>query len=184
MSLHAHWHSTLDDWIAKEAIRFSVDSSETFNASVDRLIASLGDSVELLGLGEALHGGEEILMLRNRLLLRLVEAHGYSAIAIESSIPRAHVVSEYVAGRGPASYDALQEIGFSYGFGRLDANRELVEWMRQYNSDKSHDLKIRFYGFDSPTEMIAPIVQGISFILLSITSPRLMMPAPMGIEGA
>ncbi len=147
-------HATFDNWIRQEAIPFSVDSSETFNAAVDKVIASLDYSVELLGFGEALHGDEEILMLRNRLFQRLVEAHGYSAIAIESSFPRANVVNEYVAGRGPVSYDALQEAGFSNGFGRLDANRELVEWMRAYNADPTHRIKLQFYGFDSPTEMM------------------------------
>lgn len=146
-------YTTLDDWILHEAIPFSVDSSETLNAAVDRVVASLDDPVELLGLGEALHGGEDILLLRNRLFRRLVEAHGYSAIAIESSFPRARVVNEYVAGRGPASYEAVQDTGFSHGFGLLDANRELVEWMRRYNADPSHRVTLRFYGFDSPTEM-------------------------------
>jgi erythromycin esterase len=147
-------YSTLDDWILHEAIPFSFDSAETFNASIDKVIDSLDDSVELLGFGEALHGGEDILMLRNRLFQRLVEAHGYSAIAIESSFPRARVVNEYIAGRGPASFEAVQDIGFSHGFGRLDANRELVEWMRNYNADPSHSVKLQFYGFDSPTEMM------------------------------
>jgi erythromycin esterase len=117
------------------------------------VIASLGDSVELLGFGEALHGGKDILILRNRLFQRMVEAHGYSAIAIESSFPRARVVNEYVVGRGPASYEAVQDSGFSHGFGRLDANRELVEWMRRYNADPTHRVKLQFYGSDSPTEM-------------------------------
>jgi erythromycin esterase len=146
-------YATLDDWIAREAIPFSLDSPETLDTAVDKMLAALGDAVELLGFGEALHGGEDILLLRNRLFERLVAAHGYSAIAIESSFPRAHVVNEYVAGRGPASYEAIQETGFSHGFGRLEANRELVEWMRRYNADPSHRVKLRFYGFDSPTEM-------------------------------
>ncbi|HII79392.1 MAG TPA: erythromycin esterase family protein [Methanosarcina sp.] len=146
-------YNTLEDWILHEAIPFSVDSSETFNASVDRVIASLDDSVEFLGFGEALHGGEDILVLRNRLFERLVEKHGYSAIAIESSFPRARVVDEYLAGRAPGSYEAVQDTGFSHGFGRLEANRELVEWMRRYNADPSHHVKLHFYGFDSPTEM-------------------------------
>ncbi|MEI6103750.1 MAG: erythromycin esterase family protein [Methanothrix sp.] len=147
-------YATLDDWILHEEIPFSVDSSQTLNASIDRVMASLGASVKLLGLGEALHGGEEILMLRNRLFQRLVEKHGYSAIAMESSFPRARAVNEYVAGSGPASYEAVQETGFSHGFGRLDANRELVEWMRSYNADGVHSVKLQFYGFDSPTEMM------------------------------
>src|SRR3954454_19933192 len=117
-----HTYATLDDWIAGEAIPFSLDSTESFNAAVDKLVAGLGDSVELLGFGEALHGGEEILLLRNRLFERLVAAHAYGAIAIESSFPRAPVVNEYVAGRGPASYEVVQEAGFGHGFGPLEAN--------------------------------------------------------------
>jgi erythromycin esterase len=146
-------YTTLEDWIQREATPFSLDSPGTFNAAVDQVIAALGDSVQLLGLGEALHGGEDILILRNRLFQRLVEAHGYSAIAIESSFPRSHAVNEYVAGRGPASYEAVQESGFSHGFGKLDANRELVEWMRRYNANPSHHTRLHFYGFDTPTEM-------------------------------
>jgi erythromycin esterase-like protein len=147
-------YATLNDWISRESIPFSVGSPVTFNAAIDKVIASLGASVELLGLGEGLHGGEDILVLRNRLFQRLVEAHGYSAIAIESSYPRAHVVNEYIAGRGPASYESVQDTGFSHGFGRLEADRELVEWMRRYNADPSHRVKLRFYGFDSPSEMM------------------------------
>ena len=146
-------YATFEDWILSESIPFSPGSPGIFNIAVKRLVGSLSPAVELLGFGEALHGGEEILRLRNRLFQQLVQKHGYSAIAIESSFPRAYAVNEYVAGRGPASYDNLRETGFSHGFGRLNANRELVEWMRQYNADPSHGVKLRFYGFDSPTEM-------------------------------
>lgn len=146
-------YATLDDWILQEMIPFSSDSPESFVTSVDRVIASLGDSVELLGFGEALHGSEDILILRNRLFRHLVEAHGYSAIAIESSFLRARAVNEYITGRSSENYEILQDTGFSHGFGRLDANRELVDWMRQYNDDPSHQVKLHFYGFDSPTEM-------------------------------
>jgi len=165
-------YATLDVWIRREAIPFSLDSLGAFNAAVARLIASAGDSVELLGFGEALHGGEDLLILRNRLFQRLVEAHGYSAIAIESSFPRAGVVNEYVAGRGAASYQAVQDVGFSHGFGRLEANRELVEWMRSYNADPSHRVKLQFYGFDSPTEMTGADSprQVLHFVLDYLTS--------------
>jgi erythromycin esterase-like protein len=96
-------YATLAHWAAQEAISFSLDVPESFDAAVDQMIALLGDSVELLGFGEALHGGKEILLLRNQFFQRLVEAHGYSAIAVESSFPRAPVVNEYIAGRGAAS---------------------------------------------------------------------------------
>ena len=146
-------YATLDDWIAHEAIPFSLDSRPDFNAAVDTVIGALGDSVALLGFGEALHGGKELLVLRNQLFQRLVEAYGYSAIAIESSFPRGPIVNEYVLGHGPASYAAVRDTGFSHGFGKFEANRELVEWMRHYNADPAHQRKLQFYGFDSPTDM-------------------------------
>jgi erythromycin esterase-like protein len=146
-------YDNLDDWTLNESIPFSVDPPGIFNITVKRLVGSLSPAVELLGFGEALHGGEDILLLRNRLFQQLVLKHGYSAIAIESSFPRAHAVNEYVACRGLASYEAIQETGFSHGFGKLTANRDLVEWMRKYNADPSHPVKLRFYGFDAPTEM-------------------------------
>lgn len=151
MSRTAPVYAALDEWIAREAVPLAVDSPAAVGAAVDRMMESLGDTVELLGFGEALHGGEEILQLRNRLFERLVVAHGYRAIALESSFPRGRMVEEYVAGCGPATYEAVQEAGFGHGFGRLEANRELVEWMRSYNADPSHRDKLRFYGFDIPS---------------------------------
>jgi erythromycin esterase-like protein len=146
-------HSTLDDWIRREAIPFSADEPASLNAAVDAVVTALSGPVDLLGFGEALHGGADILALRNRIFQRLVEAHGFSAIAIESSFPRSRLANDYVEGRGPESYEALQDIGFSHGFGAVPANRELVEWMRRYNGDPARRVRFRFYGFDSPTEM-------------------------------
>jgi erythromycin esterase-like protein len=97
----------------------------------------------------------------------LVEVHGFSAIAIESSFPRAHITNEFVAGRGPASYEEVKDTGFGQAFGQLEANRELVEWMRAYNADPAHVVKLSFYGFDIPTGTIgiASPRQVIYFVL-------------------
>lgn len=166
-------HATLDEWIAREAIPFAVDAPGTRNAAIDTVMAAIGDEVDVLGFGEVLHGGEELLQLRNRLFQRLVEAHGYSAIALESSFPRGRVANAYVAGRGPASYENVRETGFSHGFGRFDANRELIEWMRHYNADPARRGELRFYGFDmpaaaaspaSPSEVLAPVLDYLAAI--------------------
>src|SRR5687768_17060448 len=89
---------TLDDWARREAIPFDPMSDQSLAAAVDRMLAAMGQSVELVGLGEPMHGAAEFLVLRNRLFQRLVEAHGFTAIAVESSFPRARVVNEYVSG--------------------------------------------------------------------------------------
>jgi erythromycin esterase len=165
-------YATLDDWIAHEAIPCSLDSRPDFNAAVDTVIGALGDAVALLGFGEALHGGKELLVLRNQLFQRLVEASGYSAIAIESSFPRGPIVNEYVLGHGPASYAAVQETGFSHGFGKFEANRELVEWMRHYNADPAHQRKLQFYGFDSPTDVTTESPRQTLHFVLDYLSER------------
>ncbi len=141
--------ATIDAWIAENTIPFSLENSD---AAIDRLLAALGDSIELLGIGEPLHGGEEFLLLRNRLFQRLVQAHGFTAIAVESSFPRSRLINEFIVGHGD-SLDAVRDAGFSHGFGKLDTNRKLIDWMRALNTDPAHDHKLAFYGFDSPTEM-------------------------------
>ncbi len=149
-------YASIEDWISHESVSFSLDSSQSFNSAVDRVMACQDSGLKLLGFGEALHGNEDLLILRNRLFQRLVERHGFSAIAIESSFSRAHMVSEYISGasdRESGSYEELMDAGFSHGFGRMKANRELVEWMKDYNSDPAHSVKLQFYGSDSPTEM-------------------------------
>jgi hypothetical protein len=49
--------------------------------------------------------------------------------------------------------------GSPFGFAGLwtcktDDQGELIEWMRRYNADPAHHVKLQFYGFDSPTEMV------------------------------
>lgn len=143
-------HATIHDWIHQEALPFTLDSPRSLDDAVDCLAAAVGDAVRLLGFGEALHGAEELLQLRNGLFRRLVEAHGYSAIVLESSFPMARFADDYAAGRGPAAYETVRDTGFSHGYGQLSANRELLEWMRAYNADPGHCVKLRFYGCDLP----------------------------------
>jgi erythromycin esterase-like protein len=63
------------------------------------MMSRLGDRIALLGMGEPLHGGEEFLILRNRLYRRLAEAHGFSAVTFETNYSRARLVDAYVSGR-------------------------------------------------------------------------------------
>jgi erythromycin esterase len=142
-------HRSLHEWIARDAIPFSLDTPASLDSAIDRVIAELGPDVELLALGEALHGSEEILLIRNRMFRRLVEKHGYSAVVIEVTSPQARAVNEYVLGERERS-DPEVDGWFGSGFGEFEANRELVEWLRTYNADSSHRTPLHFYGFDLP----------------------------------
>lgn len=152
MSIHTSptaVHLSLDEWISRDAVQFDLGTTGSLDSATDRVIAELGPAVELLALGEALHGSEEILLIRNRMFQRLVEKHGFSAVVIEVTSPQARAINDLVLGKREA-YDPEVQEWFGNGFGLLEANRELVEWLHQYNGDASHPTKLHFYGFDIP----------------------------------
>ncbi|MFC7242068.1 erythromycin esterase family protein [Catellatospora aurea] len=121
--------------------------------AVTRLLDTLPVRPRLLGLGEPLHGEDLFLRLRNRLLRHLVEHEGYRSVALESDCLGGLLVDAYVAG-GPGSLDDVTARGVSHGWGAFAGNRELVAWMREYNLGRPEADRLRFYGFDAPTEMM------------------------------
>lgn len=120
-------------------------------AALSSFLQTLGSPPELLALGEPTHGEPAFPELRNRILPVLVE-HGFRSIAIESDAVAALAVDAYVGGEG-GELDLVMAEGFSHGFGRLDANRDLVTWMREHNDSLSVAERVAFYGFDAPLEM-------------------------------
>ena len=99
-----------------------------------------------------MHGVEAFPLLRNRAFQHLVEHDGYRSIAIETDCLAALRVDAFVAeGKGPL--EEVMRTGFSHGFEKAQANRELVEWMRKYNQSRDAGDQLRFYGFDAPMEM-------------------------------
>lgn len=149
---------SLADWIMGDAIPFGMASQAFVDSAVDGVYRALGDNVRLLGLGEGLHGGEDVLQLRNRFFERLVATHGFSAIALESSYLKGcslnnSISSADAAGLSGAGLEAACSAGMSHGFGALEANHELITWMHDYNQDPAHPGALRLYGFDGPMEM-------------------------------
>ncbi|MEU2602943.1 erythromycin esterase family protein [Streptomyces hirsutus] len=106
----------------------------------------------LLALGEPTHGEDTLLDLRNELFRQLVEEEGYRTIAVESDCLMGLVVDDYVtSGRG--TLDEVMERGFSHGWGAFAGNRELVRWMREYNTGRPASERLRFAGVDGPLEI-------------------------------
>lgn len=141
----------LTRWLEEEALTFSLRDSEVFTDAVDRMVEALPPDLRLLGLGEPLHGGEEFLLLRNQLFQRLVEVHGFTAIALESGLTRGRRVDDYVRCRGEETLESVLDTGFDHGLGQLEANRELLKWLRRRNERLPEDQRAGFHGFDLPT---------------------------------
>ncbi|RSM37703.1 erythromycin esterase [Amycolatopsis balhimycina DSM 5908] len=91
-------------------------------------------AAELLGLGEPTHFEPAIGRIRNELFARLA-GHGFRSIALETDRVAA------LDGR------------FSHNLGEVDANRQLIAWLREYNEHAGEPLTL--HGFDAPTEMFS-----------------------------
>jgi erythromycin esterase len=129
-----------------------------------RQLAPVIGTARVIALGEPAHGAHEPLAFRNRLFQYLVEERGFTAIAIESGLPESRRIQDFVEG-GPGDAVAIVRDNLSYGFGTLQENAELVQWMRTYNAGPAHRRHVRFYGVD-----------------LSIGGPRGNTPTPVALE--
>ena len=130
----------------------------------DTELAPFGDMVgdaHMVGLGEATHGTSEFFQMKDRLLRYLVLHKGFTAFGIEADMARCLTIDAYVQG-GPG--DAATAI-LHQGFWTWDTQEvvDLVEWMRAYNLDGSHAVKLHFFGFDMQ-DGAAEMDQVISFL--------------------
>ncbi|HTI21562.1 MAG TPA: erythromycin esterase family protein [Kutzneria sp.] len=131
-----------------DGIGRGVADGEGLGRALDEVLANRATRV--LALGEPTHGVTAFPLLRNDMLEQLVE-RGFRSVALEIDLFAAESVDDYVRGTA-ADLDEVLENGFSHGFGRIPGNRELVEWLKEYNMDRSEQERIRFHGFDAPTE--------------------------------
>ncbi len=132
------------------AIGRRIDDAAGLGRTVDELLATRAEPPLLFGLGEPTHGIVAFPVLRNELLAELA-GRGYRSIALETDFFAASIVDDYVCGAA-ADIDRVLATGFSHGFGAVPGNRELVEWLRAHNADLPPRERVRFHGFDAPTE--------------------------------
>jgi erythromycin esterase-like protein len=127
-----------------------LDDPASLGRALDELLATRTEPPALLALGEPTHGIKAFPLLRNEILGHLVE-RGYRSIVLETDFFAASLVDDYVCGAA-GEIDKVLATGFSHGFGAVPGNRELVEWLRAHNADRAPEDRVRFYGFDAPTE--------------------------------
>ncbi len=116
----------------------------------DELLARVGDR-RLVLLGEASHGTHEFYRERARITKRLIDEHGFNAVAVEADWPDAYRVNRYVMGQSADANAATALSDFRRFPGWMWRNRDVVgfvEWLRARNDAHPHQTKARFYGLD------------------------------------
>jgi erythromycin esterase-like protein len=120
-------------------------------ADYDGLIDLIGDR-RLVLIGEASHGTHEFYEERARLTQRLIEEHGFTAVAVEADWPDAYRVNRYVLGQSgdESAQSSLSDFRrFPAWMWRNTVVERFVDWLRSHNDrQSSRDSKAGFYGLD------------------------------------
>lgn len=118
----------------------------------DRLIDELHipETARLIGVGEATHGTREFAELRLRLLKYLVIHKGFRCLVKEFSFAGSLALNQYIL-NGTGNLDTLL-VNFGWIHNSNEA-REVFIWMREYNTGKSEEDRIFFYGIDTQLDM-------------------------------
>jgi erythromycin esterase-like protein len=133
------------------AIREALHPLEGLPADYDPLLKMIGDARFVL-IGEASHGTHEFYRTRAEITRRLIEEHGFHAVAVEADWPDAYRANRYVRG---LSHDATPDQALS-GFRRFPIwmwrNRdveEFVSWLHAHNQNRTDRApQTGFYGLD------------------------------------
>jgi protein-L-isoaspartate(D-aspartate) O-methyltransferase len=134
---------TLPEMIAAAAEPLPDFDDRAFGALFDRF----ADRRVVL-LGEASHGTSEFYRARAAITRRLVEAHGFTIVAVEADWPDAAAVDRYVRHRPPRRGAEKPFRRFPAWMWRNTDVEAFVAWMRRYNSDRTPDRQAGFYGLD------------------------------------
>ncbi len=136
---------------AMDAVRREACELTGSPADYDDLADLVGDARFVL-IGEGTHGTHDFYRERARLTRRLIEEHGFSAVAIEADWPDAYRVNRYVRG-GAEDGDAEEALR---GFRRFPTwmwrNAEVLDfvgWLRAHNDRLAPSARrVGFYGLD------------------------------------
>lgn len=100
----------------------------------------------IVALGEATHGTKEFFDYKHRLLKFLVTELGFKTFVIEADFAGTQAMNDYVLyGKGSA-HRGLQQMTIGVWFTQEFV--DMVEWIKQYNSTKAFQDKVKFYGCD------------------------------------
>jgi len=145
------------------AMQYIKNNAVKIDTAMDNLrdlesLKSIFADQRIIGMGEATHGTQEFQLEKFRMLKFLVTKMGFKLFGIEANFTECRQVNDYVLyGTGDAKKAVAGMIFWTWNTAEVV---KMVEWMRQYNSDKPDNEKVKFYGFDMQFDGMA--IQKIS----------------------
>ncbi len=139
-------------WIKSNALEIkTVDAGNGFD-DLQPLKTILKD-VRVVGLGEATHGTSEFFRMKHRMVEFLVKEMGFNSFYIEASMSRCRYINDYVL-NGTGDLDSATAIQGFWTW-RVEEVRNMIDWMRQYNTSVPDEKKVKFLGYDMQVNNLA-----------------------------
>jgi erythromycin esterase len=133
-------------WINENAIKIEDSNPNTsltiFNNNIPQKFAD----AKIFGFGESTHQGKEFFDIKAKFFKYLVETQNVKVFIMEDSYTSEAGINEWISG-GKGNAETIAN-NFSIGFWYCKEVVNLLEWMRNYNLNKTKDEQIRFYGMD------------------------------------
>lgn len=101
----------------------------------------LGDK-DIVGLGEGTHGTHEFFRYKDRLIRFMITELNFKAIAFESDFAAVMSLDAYINGK-------LASLRFLGGFPAGKETKEMLEWLREYNSSRPVKERVHVYGLEA-----------------------------------
>jgi erythromycin esterase len=140
-----------------------IDNDTQDDADLGTLSGIIGDA-HLVAFGEPFHGGHEPLAMRNRMIRYAVTRLGFTAVALETGLATSKLLYDHVLGK-TIETDSAVKGAFSYGFGNLAENLELVRWLRSYNATQPPERRVRLYGIDLTGQQLPYAYRSVETVL-------------------
>lgn len=137
--LDAQSDSGFSGWAGARAI--PLDAS----ARAFRVLDSASGGARLIGVGESVHDVQQFMELRLALLQHLVRHGRVTALVLESGLPEAMAVDDWVRGRTD-SVDFTTQLGPDYH--GSDVARRAMSWLREWNLGAGKARPVAVYGAD------------------------------------
>ncbi len=104
-------------------------------------------NARIFGFGEATHHTKEFFDLKAKFFKYLVEEQGVTLFLMEESYQAEEGINRWISG-GEGDINTIKQ-NFGHGIWRAKEIVELLQWMRDYNTDKPREKQLRFYGIDN-----------------------------------
>lgn len=126
-------------------------------------------NTRLVALGEATHGTREFFQMKHRIFQYLVEHFNHKAFGFEADFAECIYLNRYVT-TGEGNLEELMTHYMHFWTWKTEEVKELLEWMKNFNTGRNEAEKVHYFGFDCQYTNLQP---GLLHEYLQRTMPQL-----------